>query len=555
MASSIDSWKMLAGVAFFLLAMNFMESTLGILAGRRFKLFLKKHTTSKLEAIGGGAIVTGLLQSSSIVNLLVLNMVGAGVLKMDNALALMLGSNLGTTVNSWMVATIGFSYSIDVLVLPIVGIAGIVMAFLSTENKWFLVFKFLFSLAFLFVALGYIKTGMEGFVQQTNLSSIALYPLVIFLLLGIFLTAIVQSSSAIIALTLTALFANAITLLIAMAIVLGAEIGTTLKLFLAAVNGTASKKRVALGNFLFNLITVTIIFFLLRPLSYLFSDMLAIKDHLIALVLFQSLVNLVCILLFLPFLHLFGNFLLKCYVENERGSLYINKVPVSDADNALDALDQETKYFINHVIEYSLDSFNLNDEKKENLYVNKKFIRKNVVQQYYYIKQLHGEMHGFYLRLLSEASDKIVTERLEQLISAIRNSMYAAKSIRDAQHDIDQMRNSSNDIKYNFYIQSREKLLNFYEKIQLLLNGKGGENCLEELTLLYQSITSGYSTTLASLYKNSFANKVSEVEISTLVNFNRELYTSFKSILFGLKDYLLTLKEADFFDSQPGFIR
>ena len=555
MASSIDSWKMLAGVAFFLLAMNFMESTLGILAGRRFKLFLKKHTTSKLEAIGGGAIVTGLLQSSSIVNLLVLNMVGAGVLKMDNALALMLGSNLGTTVNSWMVATIGFSYSIDVLVLPIVGIAGIVMAFLSTENKWFLVFKFLFSLAFLFVALGYIKTGMEGFVQQTNLSSIALYPLVIFLLLGIFLTAIVQSSSAVIALTLTALFANAITLPIAMAIVLGAEIGTTLKLFLAAVNGTASKKRVALGNFLFNLITVTIIFFLLRPLSYLFSDMLAIKDHLIALVLFQSLVNLVCIILFLPFVHLFGNFLLKCYVENESGSLYINKVPVSDTDNALDALDQETKHFINHVIEYSLDSFNLSDEKKENLYVNKKFIRKNVVQQYYYIKQLHGEMHGFYLRLLSEASDKIVTERLEQLISAIRNSMYAAKSIRDAQHDIDQMRNSSNDAKYNFYIQSREKLLNFYEKIQLLLNGKEGENCLEELTLLYQSITSGYSTTLASLYKDSIANKVSEVEISTLVNFNRELYTSFKSILFGLKDYLLTIKEADFFDSQPGFIR
>lgn len=555
MASSIDSWKMLAGVAFFLLAMNFMESTLGILAGRRFKLFLKKHTTNKLEAIGGGTIVTGLLQSSSIVNLLVLNMVGAGVLKMENALALMLGSNLGTTLNSWMVATIGFSYSIDGLVLPVIGIAGIVMAFLSTENKWFLVFKFLFSLAFLFVALGYIKTGMEGFVQQTNLSSIALYPLVIFLLLGIFLTAIVQSSSVVIALTLTALFANAITLLIAMAIVLGAEIGTTLKLFLAAVNGTASKKRVALGNFLFNLITVVIVFFLLRPLTYLFSDMLAIKDHLIALVLFQSLVNLVCIILFLPFLHLFGNFLLKCYVEKERGSFYINKVPVSDTDNALDALDQETKYFINHVIEYSLDSFNLSDEKKENLYVNKKFIRKNVVQQYYYIKQLHGEMHGFYLRLLSEASDKIVTERLEQLISAIRNSMYAAKSIRDAQHDIDQMRNSSNDIKYNFYIQSRDKLLIFYEKIQLLLNGKEGENCLEELTLLYQSITSGYSTTLASLYKDSIANKVSEVEISTLVNFNRELYTSFKSILFGLKDYLLTLKEADFFDSQPGFIR
>lgn len=555
MASYFDSWKMIAGVAFFLLAMNFMESTLGIIAGRRFKLFLKKHTTSKLEAIGGGIIVTGLLQSSSIVNLLVLNMVGAGVLKMENALALMLGSNLGTTVNSWLLATIGFSYSFEVFVLPVVGIAGIAMAFISIENKWFVVFKFLFSLAFLFVALGYIKTGMEGFVKQTNLSAIASYPLVIFLLLGILLTAIVQSSSAVIALTLSALYTNAITLLIAMAIVLGAEIGTTLKLFLAAINGTASKKRVALGNFLYNVITVTIMFFLLEPINYFFRETLPISDHLIALVLFQSMVNLMCIITFLPFLRIFGDFLLKCFEEKEEGSLYISKVSVNDMDNALDALDHDTKFLINHVIQYSLNSFNINEDKISNINVSKNFSRKSVLQQYNYIKQLHGEMHGFYLKLLSEASDKMVTERLEQLISAIRNSMYAAKNIRDAQHDIEQMRNSSNDIKYNFYIQSSEKLEHLYEKIKLLLNSKEVENCLQDLTLLYNTITTGYTSTLGSLYKDSIANKVNELEITTLVNFNRELYTSFKSILFGLKDYLLSVKQAEFFDTQPGFIR
>ena len=555
MVSYFDSWKMLAGVAFFLLAMNFMESTLGILAGRRFKLFLKKHTTSKLEAIGGGVIVTGLLQSSSIVNLLVLNMVGAGVLKMENALALMLGSNLGTTVNSWLLATVGFSYSFEVFVLPVVGITGIAMAFISMENKWFLVFKFLFSIAFLFVALGYIKMGMEGFVKQTNLSAITSYPLVIFLLLGILLTAIVQSSSAVIALTLSALYTNAISLLIAMAIGLGGEIGTTLKLFLAAAKGSASKKRVALGNFLFNLITVSIMFIFLRPLNYIFKELLPVSDHLIALALFQSLVNLLCIILFLPFLRLFGVFLLKSFKEKDEGSFYISKVSVGDMDNAIDALDQETKYFINHVIQYSLNSFNINEGKISNMNISKSFTRKSVSQQYNYIKQLHGEMHGFYLKLLSEASDKIVTERLEQLISAIRNSMYAAKNIRDAQHDIEQMRNSSNDIKYNFYIQSSEKLMHLYEKIKLILNSKEVENCLQDLTVLYHSITSGYTSTLGSLYKDSVANKVNELEITTLVNFNRELYTSFKSILFGLKDYLLTVKEAEFFDTQPGFIR
>jgi phosphate:Na+ symporter len=112
-----DIWRMLAGVAFFLLAMGFMEDGLRQLAGRKFKLFLKKQTHHKIKAIGGGAVVSALLQSSSVVNLLVLSMVGASVLKMENALALMLGSNLGTTCNSWLMAALGFNFNPDAVAL------------------------------------------------------------------------------------------------------------------------------------------------------------------------------------------------------------------------------------------------------------------------------------------------------------------------------------------------------------------------------------------------------------------------------------------------------
>jgi phosphate:Na+ symporter len=555
MSASFDIWKMLVGVAFFLLSMNFMESSLHLLAGRRFKLFLKQQTTNKVKAIGGGAIVTGLLQSSSIVNLLVLSMVGAGVVKMENALALMLGSNLGTTLNSWMVATLGFNFNIESIVLPLAGITGICMAFINKDSKWYLWFKFLFSLAFLFVALGYIKTGMEAFVQQTDLSAFTRYPVIVFLLLGIVLTTIVQSSSATVALTLSALHTNAITLYVATAIVLGAEIGTTFKLFLASAQGPAIKKRVALGNFLFNIITAGIMFILLRPVNYLLTNVLQIKDNLIALVFFQSFVNLVCVILFFPFLNLFGKFLLKRFTDNEDGSFYISKVPVTDPDLAMEALENETKYFINHVIDYSLESFNLTEDIQLNNTVQKNFHHKTVTEKYDYIKQLHGEMHGFYLKLQKSNLDKTETERLNQLISAIRNSMYAAKNIRDAQHDIEQIRNSSNDIKYNFYTQSREKLLNFYQQIQSILNKESRKNYVEALTNIYLSTTSGYAEALQLLYKESLASGVNEVEISTLINFNRELYTSFKSLLFALKDYLLTAKEAEYFDAQPGFIR
>jgi len=555
MTPTFDIWKMLAGVAFFLLAMNLMENSLRLLAGRSFKLFLKKQTKSKVKAIGTGTILTGFLQSSSIVNLLVLSMVGASVVKMENALAIILGSNLGTTLNSWIIATLGFNFKIESFVLPVAGITGICMAFINSESKWSQWFRFLFSLAFVFVALGFIKSGMEEFVLQTDLSAFNRYPIIVFLLLGILLTTIVQSSAATIALTLSALYVNAITLYVATAIVLGAEIGTTLKLFLASAKGIIAKKRVALGNFLFNLVTVIIVFLLLQPVNYLITGVLPIHDNLIALVFFQSFVNLFSIALFFPFLKMLSQFLMKRFVDKEDESIYISKVPVTDTELALEALENETNLFINQVIDYSLDSFNLEEIMGTNPGIQKSFLRKTVAEKYDHIQQSHGEMHAFYLKLQHAGLHKTVTERLHQLISAIRNTMYAAKNIRDAQHDIAQIRNSSNDIKYNFYGQSREKLLNFYRQVLDLLNRENGEKNFEIVTALYRTVTAGYSETLQLLYKENMANRVSEIEISTLINFNRELYTSFKSVLFGLKDFLLTSREADYFDALPGFIR
>jgi phosphate:Na+ symporter len=555
MSSVVDIWKMLAGIAFFLLAMNFMEDALRQLAGRSFKLFLKKQTGSRIKAVAGAVIVTGLLQSSSIVNLLVISLAGAGVVKMENALALILGSNLGSTFNSWLVVTLGFNFEIEKFVLPLIGIAGTGMAFMNRERKGFLWLKFIFSLALLFFALGYIKTGMEALIQQTDLTFFSHYPLLVFLLLGVLLTAIVQSSSATIVLALSALNAGGITLYVAMAIVLGSEIGTCLKLFLAAAQGPAVKKRIAWGNFLFNFITVIIIFLLLRPVSHLITQVFKIHNNLIALVFFQSFINICSVLLFLPFLKPFGKFLLKRFADSADESFYISKVSGADTGIALAALENETEHFIHYVIEYGLDSFGLEAHIQSNAARHDNFIAKTLSEKYSYIKQLHGEIHSFYLRVQKIDLDKTETERLAQLIFSVRNCMYAAKNIRDAQHDIEQMRNSSNDVKYNFYLQLREQLLGFYRKVKELLDEENGIDNYKKLSLLYQTVTTGYSETLQQLYKESLANRVSEIEITTLINFNRELFTCFKSILFGLKDYLLTPGEGEYFDFLPGFIR
>lgn len=145
--------------------------------------------------------------------------------------------------------------------------------------------------------------------------------------------------------------------------------------------------------------------------------------------------------------------------------------------------------------------------------------------------------------------------RLVQLISASRNTMYAAKSIKDALPDINQLRNSSNDMKYGFFRQSAGKMDGFCNNMTGLLLYPVPENAFKALTELYTDVTHSYTVMLQQLYKENLHNVLSEIEISTLINFNREMYTAYKSYLFALKDYLLDEKQAAFFDEQPGFIR
>ena len=117
--SLTNFWQLLAGLSIFLFGMYQLEIALKQLAGRTFKLFLRKHTENKLSAIFSGTIVTAVLQSSSVVTFMVLSFVGAGVINMRNALAVVLGSNLGTTLDSWVVAMLGFKLDIEKFALQV----------------------------------------------------------------------------------------------------------------------------------------------------------------------------------------------------------------------------------------------------------------------------------------------------------------------------------------------------------------------------------------------------------------------------------------------------
>ena len=125
MPLNLDVWKLLAGLGIFLFGMHLIEDSVKALSGRAFRRIIRVYTDGRLRAIGSGALVTALLQSSSAVSLMVLAFVGAGVMNMQNAIGVIMGSNIGTTLTAWIIATIGFKIKIETLALPFIGLAAV----------------------------------------------------------------------------------------------------------------------------------------------------------------------------------------------------------------------------------------------------------------------------------------------------------------------------------------------------------------------------------------------------------------------------------------------
>lgn len=546
-------FKLCAGIGLFLFAMYLLEESLKNLSGRNFKIFLQRISKNKLGAVTGGAIVTGVLQSSTLVSLMVLAFVGAGVFTMKNAMAIILGANLGTTLDSWLVATLGFKVNIEIAAYPAVCIGGLLLIMSGSRKAIKYLSFFLLGFGLLFIGLSFMKTAMEVQVKEFDLSNYVNMPLVVFLLIGFIITLVVQSSSVTMALTLSALHAGAIGFAPAVAIVLGSETGTTIKLMLSATGGSASKKRVALGNFLFNVFLTVFTFIWLKPILFLITGIFAINDPLIGLVTFSSLTNLLGIAIFLPLLNPFAKFLERFFKDSdESAAVFIGNANIAETETSLDLFRREIDYFIFSSMLYNLSMFEvdiklLQDRPDFNTIINKrKFLSQTSEEKYEYLKQLQGELQAFYLKLRNELHEEQLSQ-VNQLISSVRSSMYSVKSMKDIGNNIANLRRSSKDIKFDFFMHYKRIIEKLYVQLNEILSVADKES-LKNLQHLYNDILNNYSFALNNFYKEAQYASIEEIDITIVLNFNRELFTSNKAILMAIKDFLLKEKEATDFN-------
>lgn len=549
-------FKLAAGIGLFLFAMHLLEESLKNLSGRNFKLFLQRITKNNIGAVAGGIIVTVVLQSSSMVSLMVLAFVGAGVFSMKNAMAIILGANLGTTLASWLVATLGFKVNIEIVAYPAVCIAGLLLILFGNRKAIKYISYFLFGFGLLFIGLSFMKTAMENQVQDFDFTPYAQMPLIVFLLLGFVFTVIIQSSSVTMALTLSALYAGAINFPIAATIVLGAETGTIIKVLLSAIGGNASKKRVALGNLLFNIFITAFAFALLNPILLLITDVFIIKDPLIGLVAFSSFINLLAILIFLPILNFYSRFLEHFFKETDASAAaFIGHASVAEPETALDLFRRETKYFIHNSMLFNLELFKIDTQslRKQSDFkeINEKrdYFSKTKEEKYEFLKQLQGELQAFYLALRTKLQPEQGSE-LNQLIAAVRSAMHAVKSVKDIGSNITNLRSSSKDIKYNFFLYHKKETEKLYQELNAFIS-KEKEASFENLQAVFDTIQNNYTAVLNDFYTNAQNIAIEDIDITTIINFNRELFTSNKAILMAVKDSLLDEKQATEFNEIP----
>ncbi len=533
-----ETWTFLAGLGMFLLGMTLVEGGLREMTGASFRKFLREHTRHPAEAILVGILVTAVLQSSSLVTLMLLALTGAGVMSLRNALGVVIGANLGTTFTGWIVTTLGFKLNLDQLAMPLVGLGCIGYVFLEPGRKLHHWFTFGTGLGFLFLGLGYMKTSAEGLAGVVDISLLADYGLLVFLLFGFVLTAIIQSSSACMMIVLSAVHAGIIDLPMAAAVVIGADLGTTVTTILGSLKGNAVKRQVALAHVLYNVVTDAIAFVMIHPLLDIITNTLGITDPLYGTVAFHSSFNIVGILIFYPMLGHFAAFLERRFISKEtHAATFLHRVPMQASSLYVEAMRRDLATLVVHSLQYNRNILDLPEMSLQRLPKAPEYRLRDWPGRgpaYDFLKDLQGEILAAAIAVQELPLAETDSIELERVISSARAAVHCAKSIKDIEHNLNDCKQSAVADVQQFLHIAHNELAAFYRLAEDCMQSANPEARREAVQALRRESEATNDRLWTAIRAVLRSRNSSDIEVATLNSMNRELYSSGKSLADAL---------------------
>ena len=496
-----DSKYIVAGVAVFIIGMQFMEDGFKFFSGGILEKLIANSTNTNSKAIFLGITATAILQSSSLIAIIVISFLSAKIISLAGALGVVFGSAVGTTATTWIVSTLGVKIDIAAFALPMI-IFGVIFRFYKNRN--FQGFgNILLGLGFVFLGIGYMKDGFEDLKQGINLAQFAIdgyAGIIVYTLIGAFATVIIQSSSATMALTVTALVTGQIVYINAMAIAVGANIGTATTAALGAMVSNANSKRMAVGLFIFKGITAVItlasLYLMIDFVDYI-SKYLGIKsdDWAMKLAVFHTLFNLVGLIIFSFFIPKLVIFLKKLFVEDKDS--YISKPKFIDMEvvavpfAALKATRKETIHLYDNASEVLSHAIMLHRHR----YIGKSNISKIVkessdiidlnIDEFYEsrIKSLYSDIIDYSTYFINELDDE-KRSYLNDLRNACRDIAESVKNTKELQKNIKKYISSNNGYIKDEYNYIREAIAKTINTINEIKNSKDEIDVLSKSELL-----------------------------------------------------------------------
>jgi Na/Pi-cotransporter len=342
------STSLAGGLGLFLLGMSMMTDGLKLAAGPALERILTGATRTRWHALGSGIMVTALVQSSSAITVAAIGFVNAGLLSLGPALWVLFGANVGTTMTGWIVALIGLKFKIEALALPLIGI-GVVLRLTGNGQRRGAIGTALAGFGLLFLGIAMLQQSFFGLTGQVSLpQGEGLLAVAAQVGVGALMTVLMQSSSASMVIALTAAQGGLLTLQGAAAVVIGANIGTTVTALLAAIGATPNARRAATAHVVFNSITaiaaLALLPWLMRALGIAREALGLPSDPAAKLALFHTIFNVLGVLLMWPLADHLTRWLqarFRANEEDEAKAQYLDDNVLQVPSLAVDALKRE----------------------------------------------------------------------------------------------------------------------------------------------------------------------------------------------------------------------
>ena len=485
---SPDFKEIAAGVSIFLFGMLTLEEGFKAFSGGTLEKILQKSTNKLYKSLSFGFIATAIMQSSSLVSVLTISFIGAGLIGLTQGVGIILGANIGTTTGAWLMAGFGLKVKISAYAMPMLAF-GVILIFQKSKSLKGIGY-ILAGLGFLFLGIHYMKDGFEAFKATVDLASFAVdgfKGLLIFIGVGILATVIMQSSHATIVLILAALSVGQITYENALALTIGANIGTTITAVIGSLSSNIDGKRLAGAHFVFNMVTALIAIAIMNQMMYVvevISECIGIANdnYTLKLAVFDSIFKVMGVILFIPFIDKLVNFLTNIIKTSKSNTdihsdnaKYLNDSVLELPSTSMVAIALETKHLYNNAFEIITHGLNI---KHSNIIssmpldeiINDAYSQTPVDIDAFYnnkIKGIYGQIIDFSTRAQSQMTPDDI-ESLYKLKLANRDLVEAVKDTKHLQKNLVKYSNSTNEHIKEQYNKIRKDLAELLRNINII---------------------------------------------------------------------------------------